>query len=172
MYFYVPDIQGLNHRLLFYLFLNWHLASQMSALLFDVLQHTLVFFMSQCLSKQISVCTHITIDHRNFPTWQISWRATGGGRAEANACPCPFVLLMTHPHFLSKKWAKCFWYMFGKYNGQDEHTHTRNNKRTRRYPIMTMWWEMMTLRVHGWQLPQRHQGKCIYLHGTTQQQVL
>ncbi len=31
---------------------------------------------------------------------------------------------------------------------------------------MTMWWEMMTLRVHRWHLPQRHRGKCIYLRGT------
>lgn len=37
--------------------------------------------------------THITIDHRNFTTWQISWRATGGGRLRGQ---CMSVTLRPH----------------------------------------------------------------------------
>ncbi len=39
----------------------------------------------------LSLCTHITIDHRNLTTWQISWRATGGGRGQ-----CMSVSLRPH----------------------------------------------------------------------------
>jgi len=110
---YVPDIQGLIIGFLF-IYISTGISHHKRLPSYLTSCNTLIFPATVSLSTQNSVCTQITIDHRNFPTWQISWRATGGGRGQSMSVSLrppndPSSLSL----YYTKKWAKFLWYMFG-----------------------------------------------------------
>lgn len=70
-----------------------------------MLYNLTLVFLSQCL-PQINLSVHITQQLTIVILPPDKSRGAQQEGAEANACPFPFVLIMTHPHFLTIAYEK------------------------------------------------------------------